>query len=181
MAQGSIKKRHLTGGRVRWDVVVDLGNDPVTGKRRQRKKTFMTKREAQAGLAGWLAEIDKGTVVERSAQTLGDLMAFWLRTHRPNVRAKTYAGYENTVRLHILPALGVVRLQKLTPSMLQGFYNDKVAAGCGARTLRLCHIHTVIASCRSWVRRRTLLLLEDNGARRRTHERRLDCNDLRGH
>jgi integrase len=141
MAQGSIKKRHLAGGRVRWDVVVDLGNDPVTGKRRQRKKTFMTKREAQAGLAGWLAEIDKGTVVERSAQTLGDLMTFWLRTHRPNVRAKTYAGYEDTVRLHILPTLGAVRVQKLTPSMLQGFYNDKLAAGCGARTLRLCHIH----------------------------------------
>jgi hypothetical protein len=40
---------------------------------------------------------------------------------------------------------------------------------------------TVIASCRSRVHRRTLLLLDDNGAGRRTHERRLDCNDLRGH
>jgi len=40
---------------------------------------------------------------------------------------------------------------------------------------------TVIASCRSRVRHRTLLLLEDNGAQRRTHERRLDCTDLRGH
>src|SRR5438132_5734793 len=108
MAQGSIKKRQLAGGRVRWDVVVDLGNDPLTGKRRQRKKTYMTKREAQAGLAGWLAEIDKGTVVERSAQTLGNLVAIWLRTHRPNVRANTYPGYEDTVRLHILPALGAV-------------------------------------------------------------------------
>ena len=50
VAQGSIKKRLLEGGRVRWDVIVDLGPDPVTNKRRQRKKTFITKRAAQAVL-----------------------------------------------------------------------------------------------------------------------------------
>lgn len=39
---------------------------------------------------------------------------------------------------------------------------------------------TVIASCRSWVRSWTLLLLEDSRDRRRAHGRRFDCNDLRG-
>ncbi len=38
---------------------------------------------------------------------------------------------------------------------------------------------TVIASCRSWVRGWTLLLFNDRSSRRRTHGRRLDCNDLR--
>ena len=28
VAQGRIKKRLLDGGRIRWDVVVDLDNDP---------------------------------------------------------------------------------------------------------------------------------------------------------
>jgi Arm DNA-binding domain len=66
MAQGGYIKRRLLGdGSVRYDVTVDLGPDPVTGKRRQRRKTFKTKREAQAGLTAWLAEINKGVVVDR--------------------------------------------------------------------------------------------------------------------
>jgi len=38
---------------------------------------------------------------------------------------------------------------------------------------------TVIASCRSWVRGRTLLLFDDRSSQRRTHGRRFDCSDLR--
>ena len=63
---------------------------------------------------------------------------------------------------------------------LTGSYSDGTAVDLG-RTLHSSDIDTVIASCRSRVRHRTLLLLEDNGAQRRTHERRLDCTDLRGH
>ncbi len=141
MAQGGIRKRELGGGRVRWDVVVDLGPDPVTGHRRQRRKTFNTRKEAVAGLNAWRSEIDKGTAVDRSTKTIGELMEFWLQTHRPNVRPVTYAGYERMVRQHITPVLGAIPMQKLTPSRLQAFYSDKLAAGCGARTMRLCHIH----------------------------------------
>ncbi len=39
--------------------------------------------------------------------------------------------------------------------------------------------YTVIASCRSWVQSRRLLLFDDRSSQRRTHGRRLDCSDLR--
>ncbi len=39
MAQGSIRKRQAADGPVRYDVTIDLGPDPLTGKRRQRRKT----------------------------------------------------------------------------------------------------------------------------------------------
>jgi Arm DNA-binding domain len=42
MAQGSIRKHERDSG-VRYEVVVDLGTDPVTGRRRQRSKSFKTK------------------------------------------------------------------------------------------------------------------------------------------
>jgi integrase len=142
VAQGSIKKRLLEDGSVRYDVIVDLGPDPVTNKRRQRKKTFTTKREAQAGLTAWLASIDNGTAVERSRQTVAEMVEYWLDTYaRPNTRPATLEGYTIAVRVHIIPALGNIPVQKLGPDMLQKFYADKLAAGCGPRTVQLCHLH----------------------------------------
>jgi hypothetical protein len=75
MAQGSIRKHERDSG-VRYEVVVDLGTDPVTGRRRQRSKSFKTKRAAQAALATMLAEIDKGTAVDRSRQTVAEMMQY---------------------------------------------------------------------------------------------------------
>jgi hypothetical protein len=75
MAQGSITKRLLDVGSVRYAVRVDLGPDPITHKRRQGKKTFTTKRAAQAGLTAWLASIVNGTAVEGSRQTVAQMMS----------------------------------------------------------------------------------------------------------
>lgn len=142
MARGSIRKRQLENGSVRYDAVVDMGPDTATGKRRQRKKTYSTKKEAQAALAVWLAEIDKGTAVDRSAHTLGDVLEFWLDTYaRHRVSARTLDGYERTIRQHILPTLGGIEIQKLTPARLQAFYSECIDGGCGMRTVELCHLH----------------------------------------
>jgi len=141
MARGSIRKHERESG-VRYEVVVDFGPDPVTGRRRQRTRSFRTKKEAQTAMTAWLTEIDKGTAVNRSARTVGELMRYWLDTHaRPRLRAKTVFDYEHTINKHIIPDLGAISVQKLTPERLQTFYADKLAAGGGVRTIRLCHLH----------------------------------------
>ena len=141
MARGSIRKHERDTG-VSYEVVVDLGVDPVTGKRRQRSKSFKTKKEAQAALTQWLREIDTGMAVDRSVQTVGEMLAYWLDTHaRPRLRAKTVYDYEQTITKHILPDLGALTMQKLSSDRLQKFYGDKQAAGVGVRTIRLCHLH----------------------------------------
>lgn len=140
MARGSIRK-HVRADGVRYEVVVDFGDDPTTGKRRQRSKSFRTRREAQATLTAWLADIDKGTAVDRSTKTVAEIVAYWIDTHaRPHLRAKTVADYENIIKNHILPELGDIPVQRLTPDRLLTFYARKTAAGVGPRTLRLCHI-----------------------------------------
>ena len=110
MAQGSISKRHLAGGG-QWDVVVDLGADPVTGKRRPSKKTFTTRKEAQAALTAWQGDIDKGMDVPASKTTVGAYLAYWLDTSaRHRVRASTFESYAAKVRLYVVPTLGPVPL-----------------------------------------------------------------------
>lgn len=139
MVRGSIRE-HLRKDGVHYEVVVDLGVDPVTNKRRQRTRSFHSKREAKRALTAWMAEIDKGTAVDRSRQTVAELLRYWLDTYaQHHVRAVTLEGYTHTINYHIIPSLGAVPVQKLTPDQLQSFYSAKLNS-CGPRTVQLCHM-----------------------------------------
>ena len=138
MARGTIRKRDRPIKP--YEAVVDLGDDPSTGKRRQRTKSFRTKREAQTALAAWLTDIDQGVAVDRSAQTVAELMAYWLETDvRHNVRPKTYQNYDETITRHLIPILGSIPVQSLTSAMVQAYYAQKLREGTGAWTVHFCH------------------------------------------
>jgi len=142
MGQGSIIKRERDDGRVRYDVYYDLELDPVTGKRRQRKKVFQTKREATAFLTQQQAAVASGTAVDRSTRTMRDLMEYWLEHYaRHRVSAKTFDGYATTIHKHIIPSLGNIQIQQLTPARLQVFCTERINAGSGPRTVELCHMN----------------------------------------
>src|SRR4051812_1953728 len=119
MARGSIQKRTGPHG-VAYRVRVEFREDPTTNKRRQRSETFKTKREAETALAKRLAEIERGTVVDTTKQTVGEFLIHWLETvakHR--VRATTLEDYERTIRNHIIPTLGSIPVQRLTAVNVQ--------------------------------------------------------------
>lgn len=146
--QGSMQKRMGKRG-VRWSVVYD---DPLSlGKRQQKRKTFKTKAEAQDFLSKVVNEIQNGTYVEPSTTTLGTYLTYWLDTYvRHNLRPTTVRSYEQLIRVHILPALGTVPLQKLQPAAVQAFYTAKLnegradgkAGGLSPSTVR--HLHLIL-------------------------------------
>jgi len=140
MAQGSIRKRQAADGPVRYDVTIDLGSDPLTGKRRQRRKTCKSKKEAQTALAAWLADIDRGTAVDRSRQMVAETVHYWLETYaRPNLRPKTVQTYAEVIETHLVPGLGHIAVQGLTSVQVQAFYSRMLAEGIGPWTVRYCH------------------------------------------
>jgi len=136
MARGSIHKR-VRAGRTSYDVLYDLGKDS-TGKRRQRSKSFSTRREAVAFVNAQQAAIDSGTAVEPSKLTVAELMRLWLDAL--DVRVTTREGYERLTRNHIVPRVGAVLVQQLAPATLQAMYNAMRTEGVGARTIQLCHM-----------------------------------------
>ncbi len=138
--QGSIQKR--TGKRgVSYLARVDFRPDPVTGERRQRAKTYRTRKEAEVALAAWITEVERGTALEPSKVTVGGLLEQWLTgVAKHNVKATTLEDYEATIRVHILPTLGSVLLQRLTAAQVQAFYATKLDAGASPRTVQLCHL-----------------------------------------
>lgn len=141
MATGSIRRKVSTQMKaVRYEVVVDLGPDPATGKRRQRSRSYTTKREAQRGLSAWLVEIDQGDAVDRTAATVADLMADWLRDDvEHHVRPQSHATYARHVRLHIVPRLGALPVHKLTAPVLQATYSAMLTDGMRPVMVRICH------------------------------------------
>jgi Arm DNA-binding domain len=67
--RGSIRKRGST-----YTYWLDIGPDPVTGKRRQRTKGgFRTKRECQAALNEAISALRSGTLVQPSRRDGGEL------------------------------------------------------------------------------------------------------------
>lgn len=147
MAAGSVQKIMRDYG-ASYRVRVEFPLDPMTGKRRQRSKVVKTKKEADRLLAEWLVEIERGIAVDGAKMTVAEYLKYWLETYvKHNTRATTYRGYEVCVRVHLIPVLGSIPLQKLTAAHLQGYYQKAIQQApangrkgtLSPRTVRLTH------------------------------------------
>ena len=68
--------------------------------------------------------------------TVGEFLRTWLSDIvSARVRPRTWRGYEQIVRLHLAPALGRVRLAKLTPPHVERMMKDGLAAGRSPRAV----------------------------------------------
>jgi integrase len=110
------------------------------GRRKQVEKTFRTMRAAKAFEAQWETEKRQGTLVDPSRVTMGELLREWLAEVKRSKAPKTYEGYENTVRVHLLPAFGSTPAQRLTAAQLTRFYADKLDGGTGANSVEKCYL-----------------------------------------
>lgn len=115
-----------------WEINIDLGNDPATGRRRRAFHTFRgTMREAQSEERRLLVARDAGTYVAPSALKVGEFLNDWLKAHEVggNISHRTAQGYADMLRLHIAPSLGDIKLGKLQPKHLQDFYTKELESG----------------------------------------------------
>jgi integrase len=143
--RGSIIKR-ATGS---WTIILDLGRDPTTGKRRQQWHTVKgTKREAEAELAKLVHSIDTGGYVKPDKLTMGEYLKGWVETYAwPNLAPKTAQNYEHMVNKHLVPALGAVQLGQVRAEHVQRYLADKLASGLSAKTVRHHYVtlHTALS------------------------------------
>ena len=79
-------------------------------------------------------ERDLGTLVgNASTTTIGEVLDEWLQIEAPRgVAPENLVQYEQTIRLHLKPALGNVRVQKLTTQQIETLLADMRAAGKSA-------------------------------------------------
>jgi integrase len=133
-------RKIVRGGRTRWEVVADLGPDPATGKRRQRSKTCDTEREAKRLRTQWETDLAQGTAVERSKQTVAEMMAYWLETYAITRKVRTQVDYRWEIQHHVLPYLGAMKVQTLEPRHITTWHTDLRKAGKSPRAIRQAHL-----------------------------------------
>jgi integrase len=135
--EGSIFKRK--DGR--WCAVINLGWE--NGKRQRKQFYGATRQEVAKALNKAIREKQQGLLVASDRQTVEQYLAYWLQHQvQSSVRPRTYESYELLSRVHIVPELGRLSLQELSPQHVQAFLAKKLKSGRAPQTVR--HMRTVL-------------------------------------
>ena len=150
--EGTIRQR--ADGR--WEGRYVIGYDDK-GYPKTKNVLAKTKRECAEKLQKLKEELGgiKSDKVKPDMR-FGDWLEYWYETHsKPKIRPTTQLGYESRIRLHIVPEIGNIPLNKLTQNALQQFYarlkkngrktlTERFGEGLSDRMVRMCH-----ATCRT--------------------------------
>jgi len=130
--EGSIYRRASDG---RWVAALIMQD----GRRVVRRAS--SRKDAAAKLELLLkARADGQTLAAH--QSTAAFLTEWLAVVKNTVAPGTFERYEQYIRVHAIPALGRIRLGRLTPQHFQRLYQDKLAAGLSPTTVS--HLHTVL-------------------------------------
>jgi integrase len=135
----------------KFAVVVELGIDPATGKRRKKWHSgFRTIKEAKAARVALLSQLANQTYVEPSKVTLAVYLDEWLRVIEPTVKPSTHYSYDRNMRLHVLPSLGSTLLAHVDAMKLNALYAELLLSGKkngtdgGLSPRSVSYIHTIL-------------------------------------
>jgi integrase len=120
----------------------------------RRKYVYAATAEAvRAKLNAAIEAKTKGAPIDDGRISVADHLETFLTERRSRTRPQTMQHYENAVTRHIVPALGHVKLRKLTPAMVLAFLETKRAEVIGKRAdgsprtlspMMVRHIRTVL-------------------------------------
>lgn len=137
MASGSIRKQTSSKGVVTYQICIEYGTDPVTGKRvRSYHKFHGNKKQAEAELRRMLTDLDSGRPISLSSMLLSSWMDQWLSMYLPNIEETTRAGYSEKIKNHIKPYLGAYPLNALRADVIQKWINDLTAKGLSPKSVK---------------------------------------------
>ena len=114
-----------------WEIFYDMGDDPVTGKRRQKSQTVKgTKRDAQRVLREVLLSLEQGAYIKPNKVALGEWLRQWLKEYASmNTTDRTQESYKYIIERHLIPLMGNIMLHELQPQHIQSYYADKMREG----------------------------------------------------
>lgn len=128
----------------RWEAVLVLG---VRADGKLRRKSFYGKsyESARKKLDEARRALQEGLPVVVERQTLRQFLERWLRdVVQVKVAPATHQTYESLVRIHIVPLLGRLPLEKLTAQHVQQLLLEKQTSECGISPKTVKHIRDVL-------------------------------------
>ncbi len=144
---GTIRKKTITRGEkvyTYWEARYTAGYDPGNGKQIQRSITGKTQKEVSKKLKEVTTAIDSGTYTAPSKMTVGEWLDIWTAEYLGGVKELTVSSYKSSIKTHIKPGLGAIKLESLSSHVIQGFYNRLLAPakdrkGLSPKTVKNVH------------------------------------------
>lgn len=132
--EGSVTQR--ADGR--WQVRVDLGRG-ADGKRRRKTSYASTQADAIKILKRQGGRAIDGQLLTTSTPTVGKYLDDWFTTNADTWRASTRRGYRSAIDLYLVPSFGKLRLEQLTPMVVQRWLTDHKVEHGARRRITLAH------------------------------------------
>lgn len=143
-AQGGGSIRQRKDGT--WEGRYTVCRDPGTGKQIQKSVYAKTQKEVRQLLQQKTTAIDEGSYIEPAKMTVGRWLESWLVEYTGDVKPYTKRAYTTNIKNHIIPAMGALRLEKLTPLQVQKFYNECMREPKSLKPKTVKNIHGVLHS-----------------------------------
>lgn len=122
-----------------WRLMVYVGRDPITGKKRQETRTVRgTEEEALAQLRKLLVEVDRG-VHSGPTMTVAQLLDRFLERKKRDLTVGVLQDYRRVADQYIVPVIGDKRLNRLKVVHVDELYDGLVDKGLGAARVRRVH------------------------------------------
>ncbi len=142
--EGSIYRRKSDG---RWVGSLSLPDGT--------RKVFYGKKQSEviAKLDEAANDLRRGMLTVGENVTLQEYLENWLENiHKPVIRLSTYLNYRKLIKNYLVPGLGKVKVQKLTPQQVQAFYSKKIRDGLSPKTVNNVHVllHKALDNAVKW-------------------------------
>ena len=144
---GNIRKKIIRRGGKEyeyWEARYTVGFDPGTGKQVQKSVSGKTQKEVAQKLKAATAALDDGTYIAPNKMTVAQWLDTWQADYLKGVKPSTVSSYQATIKNHIKPNIGAIRLDALTTHDIQEFYNkrfegDENRPPLSAKTIKNIH------------------------------------------
>jgi integrase len=141
--EGSVYQRKSDG---KWvtSITLEDGRRKVLYSKTQKEAIQKLKKASQ--------QQEQGTLATGPQYTVAQYLDYWLSVYKQKIRPRSYERYEQIIRLHLVPKLGKIKLDKLSPQHVQTLYTKKLEEGLSTNTVLVIHgmLHKALKSAMRW-------------------------------
>lgn len=120
-----------------WTGTLELPS--LNGVRRRKVIRRKNKSELVEEMRKARSRLQASGDLPTSSQTVEQWLNYWLKQAAKEVRPNTIDGYRRTVNNHVIPAIGKVKLDKLTATHMRQVHEGINAKGLSSTTALLAH------------------------------------------
>jgi integrase len=126
-------------GSGKWKLRVYTGRDGRNRPTYLSRNFTGTRRQAASALSRLVADVERKQATTNHVASVRDLLTRWLADIEPTRSLGTMREHRRSIERNILPAIGSVRLDRLTARHLDDLYRSLLARGLSPASVRRHH------------------------------------------